>query len=339
MGLNISLDIFFVSLFSFLITYYITPLLIEGALKMGIVDKPDGILKKHKKPVPYLGGFAIYLGVLFSISILSKYNNFIIIYLFGATMIISIGLIDDLKVLKPSIKFLFQLLAVIVVIKSGIKISVVFLPDILNVLLSVLWLLIAINAYNFIDISDGVLGGTAFINTIFFMVFAGVLGEKNELQLLTVVCGAVLAFLLYNYPPAKIFAGDTGSMFVGFTIGFIAMLLDYSKINKISVLIPLFVMFYPLLDFSYTFLRRLYFKILPWIGSPHHYTITVKEMIKNEKIALYYIYFFSIAGGVSGIITFIYDIKGFIVSSIFLFVLSFLPPIVYWVIRRKRRLS
>ncbi len=329
MILEQSFNFFVISLFSFLITYYMIPLLIEGAKNLGIVDKPDGILKKHEKPTPYLGGFGIYLGVLFSISIFTQYNDFIISYLLGGTMILSIGLVDDMKVLKPSIKFLFQLLSVIIVLKAGIRISIIYIPDFLKYILSALWLLTTINAYNFIDISDGVLGGTVFINSVFFIIYSSVLNESNELLVLSAISGAVLGFLVYNFPRAKIFSGDAGSMFLGYTMGVIAISIDYSKINNISVLIPLFIMIYPLLDLGYTTLRRIYFKIPPWKGSPHHYTITVKQMIKNEKLSLLYIYIISIIGGGFSFLVFIKGLTAFILTATFIFFLITIPPIIY----------
>lgn len=147
--------LFLTCLLSFLLSFYGTPIARKVALRYNILDKPDGRLKRQKEPVPYLGGVIVYFAFISPISLMFEFNKPLLGILFASSILLLVGLFDDLRALTPGIKFTFQIIATYILIKSGIFINLIFIPPWLNAALSFLWLLTAINAFNIIDIMDG----------------------------------------------------------------------------------------------------------------------------------------------------------------------------------------
>src|SRR5512136_786153 len=163
-------------LFAFMLSLglslYITPIVRKGALLYDIVDRPDGKLKNHKDPVAYLGGIAVYLAVLLTLALTFDLSREILGILLSGTIIVILGIIDDFKVLPPKIKFIGQSIAVLVLLKSEIFIKLVFLPTWLSLVLSFFWLMAIINAFNIIDVMDGLAAGIACIASFVLFVVA-----------------------------------------------------------------------------------------------------------------------------------------------------------------------
>ncbi|MEE8412440.1 MAG: MraY family glycosyltransferase, partial [Acidobacteriota bacterium] len=132
----------------------ITPRVREAAIRFGIVDRPDGRLKNHREPIPYLGGLAICLSFLLAVALTFSFSEEVLGLLLAGSIVVILGLIDDLGQLGPWTKFSGQLIAILVLIKSGIYIKLTFLPEPLAILLSIVWLLAITNAFNLIDIMD-----------------------------------------------------------------------------------------------------------------------------------------------------------------------------------------
>ena len=141
------------------IALYGVPLARQAALKYGIVDAPDGRLKHQKEPVPYFGGLAIYLAFLMSLAFTFEFRHDVLGIILAGTIVVMLGLIDDFGVLTPWTKLCGQLLAVFVLIKSGIKIEIAALPEWVDLVLTVLWMIGLINAFNLLDIMDGLSAG------------------------------------------------------------------------------------------------------------------------------------------------------------------------------------
>ncbi|MDH4185589.1 MAG: undecaprenyl/decaprenyl-phosphate alpha-N-acetylglucosaminyl 1-phosphate transferase, partial [Nitrospira sp.] len=146
-----------------LLSLYGVPIARQAALKFGIVDAPDGRLKNQKEPVPYFGGLAIYLAFLMSLAFTFEFRQDVLGIILGGTIVVMLGLIDDFGVLTPWTKLSGQLLAVFVLIKSGIRIEIAALPDWLDLVLTVLWMIGLINAFNLLDIMDGLSAGVGAI--------------------------------------------------------------------------------------------------------------------------------------------------------------------------------
>jgi len=169
-----------------LLASWITPRMRDAALRFGIVDRPDGRLKTQAAPVPYLGGLAIYLAFLIALALTLHFDERVLGILLAGSIVVIVGLVDDLGQLGPWTKLAGQLVAVSVLIKSGIYIKLTFLPQPLAMLLSVIWLLAITNAFNLIDIMDGLSAGTAMIAAIMLMVVA----EINGGTMARIACGS-----------------------------------------------------------------------------------------------------------------------------------------------------
>ena len=144
---------------AFLVALYGVPIARQAAMKYGIVDAPDGRLKHQKEPVPYFGGLAIYLAFLMSLAFTFEFRQDVLGIILGGTIVVMLGLIDDFGVLTPWTKLTGQLLAVFVLIKSGIRIEIAAFPEWLDLVLTVLWMVGLINAFNLLDIMDGLSAG------------------------------------------------------------------------------------------------------------------------------------------------------------------------------------
>jgi len=144
------------------LAWWATPHARNAALRYNIVDAPDGRLKDHSQPTPYLGGIVIYISFLLTLSCTFGFNEKILGITLAGSVLVIIGLFDDMQAVTPGVKFLGQLIAILVLIKSGIRIELIALPEWLNIPLTVLWIAGVINAINILDIMDGLATGVAF---------------------------------------------------------------------------------------------------------------------------------------------------------------------------------
>src|SRR2546421_8126086 len=155
-----------------LLALYGVPLARRAALQFNIVDRPDGRLKLQAEPVPYFGGLAVYLAFLISLALIFEFRHEALGLMLGGTLMVMLGLIDDFGVLKPWPKLIGQLIAVFVLIRSGIRIEIAAFPDWLDLLLTVVWMIGIINAVNIIDVMDGLAGGVSVIACLWLFVVA-----------------------------------------------------------------------------------------------------------------------------------------------------------------------
>ena len=205
------------------------------------MDSPTGQLKKHTAPVPYLGGLAIYfsflMGILGALILAPPSDQArVLALLAGGTVVAILGLVDDLFALPPGIKFLFEILAAVLLILFGVKLE--FMPShpIVGTLLTVFWVVAVTNAINIIDIMDGLSGGVSLIACLGF-VLVPVLGPQSYVPLTAAALGgSLLGFLPYNYQPARIYMGDSGALLLGFLLAGIAMGHGYSQTNDVALL-------------------------------------------------------------------------------------------------------
>ncbi len=189
----------------------------------------------------------------------------------------ALGLFDDLKALAPGHKLLGQIVAALVVLKAGIVVNLFFLPEWLLVMLTLLWLVGVTNAFNLLDISDGLASGVSAIAGIFVAAVA-IWNGHYTLSLLTLaLVGASAGFLVYNRPPARIFLGDAGSHFIGFTLGALAMTGEYTENNVIALLAPVLILGFPLFDAAYVMGVRALRGDSVMRGSPDHVAVRLRE--------------------------------------------------------------
>lgn len=259
------------------LSLYITPLVRRGALSFGVLDRPDGALKTQREAVPYLGGIAVYLAFLLSISMVFDFGPQLLGLLLGGTIMAMLGLFDDLRVLPPNLKLLGQLLAVWVLIKCDITIRLVLLPPWAATLLTMVWLVGITNALNLVDVSDGLASG---IGVVASLALCGVaLRNDNDMIAMTalVLAGALAGFWAYNRAPARIYLGDTGSLFVGFMLAALSMIGSYTEHNALGALAPVAILCVPILETLLLTAARLSRGISPLRGSPDHFAIRLKK--------------------------------------------------------------
>ena len=262
---------------SFLLAIYGTPLTQKVAHRYELLDFPDGILKKQREPIPYMGGVIIYFAFISPASLLFQFNKELLGILFAGSILLVVGLFDDLKALTPSIKFLFQVIATYVLIKSGIRIQLFILPPWLNVILSSLWILTVINAFNIIDIMDGLAASVGVLTSLTIFILS-LYNDNFLISILSLSLAAgLLGFLKFNWEPARIYMGDAGSMFIGMVIGALAIMGDYSKYNDVAFISGLLILAVPLFDMTYVIILRLLKRKNPFFGSPDHFALRLKK--------------------------------------------------------------
>lgn len=264
-------------LLSFLLTIYGTPLAQKVAFRYKILDRPDGLLKKQKEPVPYMGGVIIYFAFISPVGILFPFSRELLGILFAGSTILIVGIFDDLKALTPTIKFSFQIVATYILIKSGIQISLFFLPGWLNTILSFLWILAIINAINIIDIMDGLAPSVAMFSSITLFIIS-IYNVNFIISILSLsLAASLMGFLKFNWEPAKIYLGDAGSMFIGLVLGALTIWGDYSKYNDFGFISGLLVLAIPIFDMVYVMILRIIHKKSPFFGSPDHFALRLKK--------------------------------------------------------------
>lgn len=264
-------------LLAFFLSLYGVPVARAAALKYGIVDSPDGQLKHQREPVPYLGGLAIYLAFLISLAFTFEFRHDVLGIVLAGTLVLLLGLIDDFGVLSPSIKLMGQFLAVFVLIKSGIRVEIAVLPDWVDLVLTVVWMLGVINAFNLLDIMDGLAAGVGFVCAACLLTVALLNGDQPLAFMLTALAGSLLGFLRYNFRPALIYMGDAGAMFIGLMLGAVAMIGQYQGSHPLALLSPAFILGVPLLDTIFVIYVRLSRGVPVFMGSPDHLALRLRR--------------------------------------------------------------
>jgi UDP-GlcNAc:undecaprenyl-phosphate GlcNAc-1-phosphate transferase len=288
-------------LLSFFLSLYGTPLARNAALRYGIIDKPDGKLKTQVAPVPYLGGLAVFLSFLLSCGLVYEFSKEVLGLLLAQSLIVLLGLIDDFGVLSARNKLIGQLIACFILIKAGIMIKIEFLPYWLAALFSILWILAITNGFNLIDVMDGLSTGIAFFCSVFFFIIAQV-NDRPMIAVLTIaLAGSLLGFLKYNFDPAKIYLGDTGSMFIGLTLGSLALIGSYSEINKLGYLTPLVILGLPIFDTCLVSYIRFIRGHSIFIGSSDHFALRLRKWALTKRQTVIASYGVTIMLGIVGL--------------------------------------
>ncbi|WP_099159446.1 glycosyltransferase family 4 protein [Virgibacillus ndiopensis] len=254
---------FFIALIStFLLTYPIKKL----AIKLGVVDLPNA-RKIHKYVTPRLGGVAIFLGAFLGALYLQPKHEHLLEILLGAIVILITGMLDDKYQIRPVIKLSGQLIAASFLISSGLIIERITVPvfglvdlGFFSVLITVLWVVGITNAINLIDGLDGLATGVTTIALISMFVMAIIDVQLIAAYLCIVLIGANLGFLYHNFYPAKIYMGDTGSNFLGYSIAVVSMLGLFKNIALFSFIIPIIILAVPIFDTLFAIIRRAYNK-------------------------------------------------------------------------------
>lgn len=254
---------------AFLISFAATPMVIALAHKINAIDVPKDARRVHKKPVPLIGGLAIFLGFLVSVLCFATIDNETMGILIGAVIIVVVGIIDDMSDMKAVVKLMCQIIAAAIVVYSGVRIEhfanplskwigspYIVLDYWVSVAITIFWIVGVCNAVNLIDGLDGLAVGVSSIASISFLVLTLLTNNLNVAILIAAVAGAGFGFLPYNFNPAKIFMGDTGALFLGFILACISIQGFLKMSAVISFAIPVLILGLPIFDTLFAIVRR-----------------------------------------------------------------------------------
>ena len=285
-----------------LVSFLCTPLAKKVAHKIGAIDVPKDARRMHKKPIPRLGGLAIFMG--FFVSTMVFTFNFISLpiygMLLGATVIVALGMADDVLALKARWKFIFQMVAVAFPVACGIRIervpdffgkgSYIELPLIWQVVVSIIWLLAILNAVNIIDGLDGLACGVSSIMTLSVAGILILLEAPQVAIIAAALAGACMGFLPFNFNPAKLFMGDTGSMFIGFTLACLSTIGLFKAYAIVAFFVPMLIFLLPIFDLLFAAVRRILTGHSPMQADKnhlHHKLIAIGFSQKQAVLILY----------------------------------------------------
>ncbi|MFA5160986.1 MAG: MraY family glycosyltransferase [Elusimicrobiales bacterium] len=265
----------------------LTPLARALGLRF-VLDTPSGGVKTHKNPTPLLGGLAIAAAFIISLSAVRLFTSFptgtlhtLRGFFAGAVIMLLLGLVDDIK--KPSglsvaTKFAFQIAAALVLVHYGVRIRFIQ-PDYLAVALTVVWVVGVANAFNIIDIMDGLCASQAAAASLGFLLIALPSEDLYVNFAAAALLGAAAGFLPHNFSRRrKIFAGDCGSLFMGYTLAALSVSTQYSHTNPLGVYAPLLILAVPIYDTFFVSFLRIRRGNSPFAGSKDHYALRLEKM-------------------------------------------------------------
>ncbi|MGB9856663.1 MAG: glycosyltransferase family 4 protein [Dictyoglomaceae bacterium] len=303
---------FFLSL---IISVILTPIVRKRAFEMGALDYPAE-RRVHSQPTPRIGGVAFYLAILI-VNLLFNRSLMIEKVLLGGTLIFFVGLLDDFIELKPTPKFWLTFLAVLIAIFIGIRLETwrvpytnIIISGWLAYILSFLWLFGLTNAMNFIDGLDGLAAGVSAISSFSLLIISLLLGRTEAVIFLSTMLGGILGFLFFNFPPASIFMGDSGAMFLGFVLSAISIVGVLKFSTLITLLVPILILGFPILDTLFSIIRRLAEGRAPWKFDKDHIHHRFLRIGMDTKQSIGFIYLINISMSLIAIILALsYDIE------------------------------
>ena len=281
------------------VAYILTPRVISLANKTGAMDAPDE-RKVHSKPIPRIGGLAIYFAFMVAALFTVDLTKEVVGLLTGATVILIVGIIDDFKSLPAKVKLMGQIIAAIVLVLFDVRIDCItnpfgdmfFLSEYLAIPITIFWIVGLTNTVNLIDGLDGLAAGVSTIAAITILLVALQQGFLLVAVLTAALAGAAMGFLQYNFNPAKIFMGDTGSMFLGYMLAGISVLGAVKSAATIALIVPILALGLPILDTTFAIVRR-YLNGTPIFkpdrGHLHHRLLDMGFTQKQAVLLMYVI--------------------------------------------------
>ncbi len=303
------MNFYFSIIVAFVVTVFLVPLLRRLAIKLKILDFPGG-RKAHKIATPLLGGVAIYFGFICGIAF--DFRNFspFIPLIIGSSAILILGLINDIRPISAKTRFFFQSLIALAVVLIGARVSFLpagYLGDIIEILITVLWLVGVTNAYNYIDGLDGLAAGSAVINLFCYAIILHTTLQSSLGWLSVILAASCLGFLPYNFKNAKIFLGEAGSTFLGFMLAGIAIVGNWAEDNVVKLAIPVLILGLPIFDMIFTTIIRIKDKkvknLREWLeySDRDHFHYSLVELGLRPVTAVIFVYFVVLSLGIHAI--------------------------------------
>lgn len=273
-------------------SFLLVPLVRQAAIRFGWIDRPASAVKTHKLPTPSLGGVAIWVGFEVSLIVIRLMTTFpsgtlrsLRAVVVGSFVVFILGVIDDVR--KPSglnvrAKFTGQTVAAALLIWYGMKIDFIT-PQYLATALTVLWIVGICNAFNIIDIMDGLCATQAIVAAAAFLLIELPSEQVYVNVASAALLGAALGYLPWNFSEdRKIFMGDSGSMTLGFVLAAVSLGTSYSRVNPLGVYAPLFILLVPMYDTFYVMIIRLRKGLSPFMGSKDHFALRLEALGFNR---------------------------------------------------------
>lgn len=305
------INVFLAFVVSGIISYTAMPFIINLADKIGAIDVPKDARRVHSKPIPRLGGLGIFFGFLISALCFIHPNEKVLATLLASGLIVCMGIIDDISPLKAKTKLLIQIFCAGIITWAGIRINfftnpfeddILIVLNLLSIPVTIFWIVGITNTVNLIDGLDGLAAGISTIAALTLAIVALTSGQYITATLLMGVVGGAVGFLPYNFNPAKIFMGDTGSLFLGFILAVASIIGTIKGATVLAVIIPLFALAIPILDTTFAIIRR-FLAGKPIMGADKghlHHRLLSKGL--SQKKTVVYLYAVSALIGASSLL-------------------------------------
>ena len=335
------------------LSYFLTFLFIQLSRQFDLLDYPAG-RKNHKKPTPFLGGLSIFIsfwvvvfGGLVAASFVSttvthqilKFSPKLAGIFAGSAIILIVGLLDDKFRWSPLRKLAGQVLAAGILMSLGLTINLIESLGFLGYVGTFLWIILIINAFNFIDSLDGHCTGIALISSIMFFWMTQIMEQQMLALFLITFSGALIGFLPHNFKPAKIFLGDNGSHFIGYMMAAFTLLCRYqAPHSSFAVLfIPVLIFGVPIYDMMSVIIVRLSRGMAPWQGDRNHFAHRLVKIGMSEKVAVIFSYLVAFTIGHVAVLTTQVDLFGVIlIGIIFLSIIGVIAFLEFYAAQRIR---
>ncbi len=296
------------------LSYLMTPFAKKFAHRVGAIDVPKDGRRMHKEPIPRMGGLAIFLAFLCAIFIFAEFDKQLFSILLGATIIVVLGIFDDILALGAKLKFVVQIISAAIPVCLGeLQINILsnmnpfsdglyFNLGMLSIPITVLWVVGITNAVNLIDGLDGLAAGVSSIAAITMLAVGLLVGEVQIAIVMAALAGACIGFMPYNLNPAKIFMGDTGSTFLGFMLATMSIRGMFKFYAIISFAVPFLILGLPIFDTMVAMMRRILSGRSPMSPDRGHVHHRLMDMGFNQKQTVAILYSISGTLGLAAVV-------------------------------------
>lgn len=289
------------AIMAYLLGFFIMPFVIYFAKKNNLIDKPDE-RKIHSEPIARLGGIAIWASAMLAFLLLVvlsyyPYGKLLSGILLGSSLMFLLGIIDDVYGLNAKFKLMIQIAVASIVFLLGVNVDAIYNPfgdpiqlcPIVSYIVTILWIVGISNALNFIDGVDGLAGSIVTISSVTLGLIAVAMTPTNAISALIafILAGSMLAFLTYNFHPAKIFMGDSGALFAGFLLATLSIT-GVMKSPELTMFVPFFILSVPIIDITFSSLRRIAKGVSPFTPDAEHlhHKLLQRGFSQNQTVAI-----------------------------------------------------
>ena len=280
----------------------LTPLTRQIAMRLGVTAAPN-TRNIHTRHVPLMGGAAIYIGFVLSVLLFSPPDHLreLGAIVAGTTLLALIGYLDDRRHISPRLRLLVMVAAAIIASLAGVQIRL-FNLAVVDISLTVFWIVALINAINWIDNMDGLAAGTSAITAGVFLLLALSQGQILVSMLAAAIFGSALGFLIYNFNPSSTFMGDMGAYTLGFVLAILAIKLKFAaQPVNVTWMVPVFVLALPILDINLAILTRVLEGRPLMLASKDHVSHRILSFGASQRQTLALLYLFSVLYGLTAL--------------------------------------